>query len=300
MKKSHITDKGEMPCNAKTPESCPVKFNGEPAPHFKSMKEGREFFLSYLESKNQNAIQEKTLRKSSASDDRFSPHSMKPAVTTSKKRSMEEIRAELDRRKASAKLSKTFENVEDSKTSVSLGKDKVPKTVKNSGKRGANLSSNKSFAAKVGSRENSQKLPSPAELGFSTAHFQEWEDCQDNRFVPASFLKGQAGYQKFLSQLSEEQAIALNAYTGEDHFRFTNSFWRASQTERKELVAQHPQEVERAILIERYLSQAIRDNSDGTDKIVYRGVTGDFARQAALTPVGSTMKLLLLLLRPVN
>lgn len=171
-----------------------------------------------------------------------------------------------------------------------MGKNKVPKNVENSGKRGENLSSNKFSAAKIGSRGKFQKLPSPAELGFSTAHFQEWEDCQDNRFVPASFLKGQAGYQKFLSQLSEEQAIALNAYTGEDHFRFTNSFWRASQTERKELVAQHPQEVERAILIERYLSQAIRDNSNGTDKIVYRGVTGDFARQAALTPIGATMK----------
>lgn len=112
MRRWHVTDKGELPCDAKTPESCPVKFNGEPAPHFKSMKEGREFFLAHLESENPNSMKDKTQRKSSLSDDRVSPHSMKPAATTPKKRSMEEIRAELDRRKAAAKLSKTVENVQ--------------------------------------------------------------------------------------------------------------------------------------------------------------------------------------------
>lgn len=63
MKRSHVTDEGEKVCVASTPDKCRAIFNGEPAPHFRSMKEGQEFYLTYLETENSNSMKNKTQRK---------------------------------------------------------------------------------------------------------------------------------------------------------------------------------------------------------------------------------------------
>lgn len=66
MTKMHISDKGEMPCAAKTPESCPVKRDGEPAPHFRTKTEAREFLAKEAAGENPDNLSAKTQRKSSA------------------------------------------------------------------------------------------------------------------------------------------------------------------------------------------------------------------------------------------
>lgn len=213
MKKSHVTDEGEKVCVAETRESCTAKLNGEPSPHFKSMKEGREFFVAHLAAENPDSMQNKTQRKS-------------------------------------------------------RGAGSIRKT---SGRR--------------------RKLPTATELGFSSDHSVDWTYDVDERFIirgSKAFIGYELRKEEILEKLTQEQRDAVELYMADDNYAELNDYLRASSFEKQKM---GPKTCARLKKLSESLSEILEQNSNGLDKVVFRGVKGNFAQQIGRLPVGSKLKM---------
>lgn len=68
MTKMHLSDGQERKCEAKTPEACPVRENGERVPHFRTKVEARDYIAALAESENPNHLANSTQRKNQQED----------------------------------------------------------------------------------------------------------------------------------------------------------------------------------------------------------------------------------------
>lgn len=65
MTKMHLSDGQERKCDAKTPEACPLRENGERVPHFQTKAEARDYIVAQAAAEHPDHLSEKTQRKHS-------------------------------------------------------------------------------------------------------------------------------------------------------------------------------------------------------------------------------------------
>lgn len=219
MKKSHVTDVGEKVCVASTPDKCRAIFNGEPAPHFRSLKEGREFYENALAEQNADSMQNKTQRKSRTNTD-----------------------------DNSRKLSKA-----------------------------------------------SDRLPTPTELGFPDRGIEP-SDVGDSSLWYGGWNPKKTRQMRddeqdeLLSHLPQKQRDAIYFYTDD----ISESYMELLAYMRKDAMFNPNSDPARTKILDEtisHLNEAITENSSGEERILYRGVSGNFAETCGKLPIGSQLSM---------
>lgn len=134
---------------------------------------------------------------------------------------------------------------------------------------------------------SSENFPSPEELGLSTSLRESWEkqlfDGKKNTIDRKNKI------QEILAALPVEQRDAIETYIGKEEYRRINGWLRGEP--QYDLYLSESQLRRKLKTIVHNLDKTIAENSDNEDKIVYRGIAGEFANRAVSAPIGSQLSM---------
>lgn len=293
MKKSHVTDEGEKVCIAPTPDKCRAIFNGEPAPHFPSMKTAREFYLNHLAEQNSDSMSNKTMRKNASKSTRTKLQEISSnklseihELTTTVENLEERLRQLQKYLKAAEEKSIQFMSQSNKGRSFFL--EKRRKLRADFREVSEKLNEARVNLDEAQWNQQGKRLPTATELGFGDQSQDEWRSkYREDETRYQELDRRHAEFDKIVGNLPKDQRKAVVNYVTADNYRSIN-----------EKLRNDPNALNYSFFTSESfrntvenLDAAIEENSTHQKQFLYRGIYGDLAHQTIRAPIGTRLEL---------